>query len=170
MDLLDREVGTRNPKAPAELSRFAFLLGRWRCEARVRPANDEWQLFQATWVGRFILDGYAIADEYRMTDSSGEPIVHGLNLRTYDATSQTWNIRWLNALSGTWTDLASPELGGVKSDDRSVVYAFKEPTADHAFTRATYTTVSDTHFTWKGDRSDDGKAWSDFMVVEAHRI
>ena len=27
--------GKLNPKAPAELLRFAFLIGKWRCEARV---------------------------------------------------------------------------------------------------------------------------------------
>lgn len=35
--------------------------------------------------------------------------------------------------------------------------------------RATYTNVSETRFTWRGERSDDGSAWSEFMVVEAYR-
>jgi hypothetical protein len=37
----------------------------------------------ATWKGRFILDGYVIADEYSMTTSAGELIVLGMNFRTY---------------------------------------------------------------------------------------
>jgi hypothetical protein len=166
---VDREFGTRNPNAPEELSRFAFLIGRWRCDARVRSADGEWQSFHAAWLGRYILDGYAIADEYRMTSASGEPLVLGLNLRTYDAASKTWNIRWLNALAGTWTDLASPELGGVRFDGHSVVYTFKEPTAGHAYTRATYTNIFSERFTWRGEKSEDGKAWNEFMVVEAYR-
>jgi hypothetical protein len=87
-------------------------------------------------------DGYAIADEYRMTGSSGELIVLGTNFRAYDATQQTWNMKWLNALAGTWVDLG--------------------PTA-------TYMNISDGHFTWRGDQSEDGKTWAEFMVVEAHR-
>jgi hypothetical protein len=169
MDQIDQEFGTRNPKAPAELARFAFLLGRWRCDARARSENGEWQSFRATWLGRFILDGYAIADEYRMTSLSGDLIVLGLNLRTYDAAGHTWNIKWLNALSGTWTDLASPELGGVKIDGQAVVYAFKEPVAAHAYTRATYTDISNAHFTWRGEKSDDAKTWNEFMVLDAYR-
>lgn len=169
MDQVDQEFGTPNPNAPAALSRFAFLIGRWRCEARVRSADGEWQTFQATWIGRFILDGYAIADEYRMTRSSGELIVLGLNLRTYDPTKQTWNMKWLNALGGTWVDLGPEKLGGVRFDGQSIIYAFKEPMAGHAYTRATYTNISKTHFTWRGEKSGDGKAWSDFMVIEAHR-
>jgi hypothetical protein len=169
MDQVDQEFEKLNSNAPVALSRFAFLIGRWRCEAKVRSANGEWQTFKATWVGRFILDGYAIADEYRMTGSSGELIVLGMNLRAYDATKQIWNIKWLNALAGTWVDLGPEELGGVRFDGQSIIYAFKEPVAAHAYTRATYTNISKTHFTWRGEKSDDGKAWSEFMVVEADR-
>jgi hypothetical protein len=57
-------------------------MGRWRCDARVKSAGGEWQTLQATWLGRFILDGYAIEDECRMTGSAGELIVLGMNLRT----------------------------------------------------------------------------------------
>ena len=169
MDQVEQEFGTLNPNAPAALSRFAFLIGNWRCEARVRVADGEWQTLQGTWRGRFILDGYAIADEYRMTSASGELIVLGVNLRTYDAATQTWNMKWLNALAGTWVDLGPEELGGVSFDGHSIIYALREPVAAHAYTRATYTTNSETHFTWRGEKSDDGKTWSEFMVIEARR-
>jgi hypothetical protein len=49
--------------------------------------------FQGTWVGRCILDGHAIADEYLMSDMSGRLVVLGLNLRAYSASKQTWNIQ-----------------------------------------------------------------------------
>jgi hypothetical protein len=169
MDQVDQEFGQPNPNAPAALARFAFLIGGWRCEAKVRSATGEWQTFKATWLGRFILDGYAIADEYRMTGSAGELIVLGVNLRTYDATKQVWNMKWLHALTGTWVDLGPEELGGVRFDGQSIIYAFKEPMAAQAYTRATYTNISKTHFTWRGEKSDDGKTWSEFMVVEAYR-
>jgi hypothetical protein len=112
MDQVDPEFGKPNPNAPAALSRFAFLIGKWRCEAKVKSSNGEWQTLQATWVGRFILDGYAIADEYRMSGSSAELIVLGINLRTYDATKRIWNMKWLNALAGTCVDLGPEQLGG----------------------------------------------------------
>jgi hypothetical protein len=158
-----------NPNAPRALERFLFLVGRWRCDARVRSGDGAWQTLQATWLGRVILDGYVIADEYRMTDGSGALIVLGVNVRTYDATKQMWNMKWLNALAGTWVDLGPEELGGVQFDGESIVYVFKEPVAAHAYTRATYTNISGAHFTWRGEKSDDGKAWSEFMVVEAYR-
>lgn len=169
MTYVEPEFGRPNPHAPAALSRFAFLIGRWRCDARVRHADGGWQTFQADWIGRYILDGYAVADEYRMTDASGELIVLGMNFRTYDAAGDTWNMKWLNALAGTWVDLGPKELGGVSVDGPSVIYVFKEPVAAHTYTRATYTSVSDDRFTWRGEKSDDGNTWSEFMVIEASR-
>jgi len=165
----DQEFGKRNPNAPAKLSHFAFLIGRWRCEVRVSMPDGHWQTFQATWAGRYILDGYAIADDYRMTDSFGKLVVLGVNLRTYDVSKQIWNMKWLNALAGTWIDLGPEEFCGVRFDGQSIVYIAKEPMAGHALTRATYTNVSESHFTWRGEKSDYGKAWSEFIVFEAYR-
>lgn len=169
MHEIEQQFGKLNPNAPAALSQFEFLIGKWRCEARIKLPNGTWQTLQATWLGRFILDGYAIADEYRMTGTSGELMVFGLNVRAYDATKQIWNIKWLNALAGTWTDLGPEELGGVQFQGQSIIYAFKEPVAAHAYTRVVYTNISETHFTWRGEKSDDRKAWTEFMVIEADR-
>jgi hypothetical protein len=165
----DRGFGKLNTHAPAALAKFAFLIGNWKCEANLQSASGDWQKFPATWQGRFILDGYAIEDEYRMTGASGELIVLGMNLRTYDAANNIWSIKWLNALAGNWTDLASPEFGGVNFDNQSVTYAFKEPTAAHPYTRATYTNISKQHFTWRGEKSTDAKSWTEFMIVECRR-
>jgi hypothetical protein len=168
MPNVDHEFGQPNPKAPAELSRFAFLIGNWHCDAKVKSSN-EYQAFQAIWTGRYILDGYAIADDYRMTTLSGDLIVLGTNFRLYDPAKKVWNIKWMNALTGTWTDLGSPELGGVHFDGPSVSYVMKEPMAAHAYTRATYTNISPTHFTWRGEQSNDRKTWTDFMTIECNR-
>lgn len=169
MHQTDHDFGTLNSNAPADLSRFAFLIGSWKGDAKIMTPNGEWQTFHASWVGRYILDGYAIADEYRMTDASGKLIVLGMNFRSYDAAKRVWNIKWLDAMTGTWVDLGSEEHGGVVATDQSIVYAFKEPVAGHAYTRATYTNISESHFTWRGEKSDDGNTWSEFMVVEATR-
>jgi hypothetical protein len=170
MDTRGQDIAGPNPHASAVLSKFAFIVGSWRGEAKVKSPQGEWQTFKASWIGRFILDGYAIADEYRMESSSGEPIVLGLNLRVYDKGRQTWAIKWLHALSGEWLDLGSPELGGVSFEEPSISYIFKEPMAELAYTRATYTNISRNHFTWRGEKSDDMQNWSEFMVVELDRI
>jgi hypothetical protein len=116
-----------------------------------------------------ILDGYVIADEYKMTGSFGELLVLGMNIRTYDVIKQIWNIKWLQALAGTCVDLRPDELGGVRFDGQSIIYAYNEPMAAHAFTRAAYTNNSKMHFTWRGEPTGDGKIGSEFMVVEVYR-
>ena len=155
--------------ARAELERFAFLVGRYRCEAKLKLPTGDWQTFGATWEGRWILNGHAIADEYMMFGAEGDLLVLGLNIRAYDDANKRWNIKWLDALSGRWTDLGPEELGGVQFDGLSVSYVFREPMVGHALTRATYTVVSEKHFTWKGESSEDGTAWTEFMVLECDR-
>jgi hypothetical protein len=163
------DFGKLSPNAPPELATFAFLIGSWQGNARIQSPTGEWQRFDAQWLGRFILDGHAIADEYRMTTLSGDLIVLGMNVRTFETTTHTWQIKWLNALTGAWTDLVSPALGGVKVDGSSITYAFKEPSAAHPYTRATYTSHSPTRFTWKGEQSSDATTWTDFMFVDCDR-
>jgi hypothetical protein len=159
-----------NPNAPPELSRFAFLIGAWRCDATLDRGDGTWENLDGLWEGRAILDGYAIADEYRMTGAAGELLVLGVNFRSYDPAKKTWNMKWLNALGGSWIDLGPEELGGVQIDDQGITYCLKEPVAPHVFSRSTYTNISENRFTWRGEKSEDGTAWKEFMVIEAHRI
>lgn len=165
----EHKYGKLNPNAPPELSRFAFLIGKWRCEARLKREDGTWESLKAIWEGRYILDGMAIADEYRMTTPAGKLLVLGVNLRAYDAKKKVWNMKWLNALAGTWVDLGPEELGGVTVHGKSITYSMLEPMAAHRLTRATYTSVSEDRFTWRGERSNDGKAWDEFMIIEGYR-
>ena len=169
MERNEHEYGKPNPNAPQELSQFAFLVGKWRGEAKLKREDGTWENLKALWEGRYILEGYAIADEYRMTTPTGELLVLGINLRSYDAKKKAWNLKWLNALAGTWTDLGPEELGGVVVDGKTISYRMKEPVAQHAFTRATYTDISADHFIWQGDRSNDGRTWEQFLVIELYR-
>ncbi len=157
---------------PSELSQFAFLIGNWNFNATVKISDEQSPLFKGTWRGRYILEGYAISDEYRMTDLSGKLVVLGVNLRTYDASNKTWNIKWLNALTGTWMDLAPTQLGSARSEGQSMIYAFPQPPPTengHAYSKVTYTKISGTNFTWKGEKSSDAINWTEFMFVDCHR-
>jgi hypothetical protein len=116
------EYGKPNPKAPQELSHFAFLVGKWHGEAKLKREDGTSENLKALWEGRYILDGYAIVDEYRMMTPAGELLVLGINLRSYDAKKKAWNLKWLNALAGTWTDLGPEELGGVEADGKAISY------------------------------------------------
>lgn len=166
----DKEYGNPNHKAPPELSQFAFIIGKWRCDARLKGEDGTWQPYQATWVGRYILDGHVIADEYRMTNQTGELIVHGMNFRSYSVEKKTWVMRWLNATGSFWLELAPEKLGGVRVAPKTITFNFVDTFAPDALTRVTFSNISESHFTWSGERSlDQGKTWAEFMVIEAHR-
>jgi hypothetical protein len=169
----NHDFGQLNPNAPTELSQFAFIIGNWIFDAKVKTPDGQSLTFKGTWRGRYILEGYAISDEYRMTEPDGTLVVLGLNLRTYDAANKTWIIKWLNALTGIWMDLAPTQLGSVRSEGQSMIYAFPQPPPienGHAYSKVTYTRISETHFTWKGEKSADGNNWSEFMLVDCHKV
>jgi hypothetical protein len=165
----EQNYGKPNPNAPEKLSRFAFLIGKWAGQAKLKGEDGHVDTLDVTWEGRYILDGYAIEDEYRMATPSGELIVLGMNFRAYDPKKNTWNMKWLNALTGTWVDLGSEELGGFHIDAKEISYIIKETAGDHAFTRATYTNIDANHFTWLGEKSSDNKTWQEFLLVDLHR-
>lgn len=163
-----RQQTKLNPKAPPELARWSFLVGDWKGEAKLRREGGRIETLQVSWNGRYILDGYAIQDDYRMTSATGELIVLGTNIRAYDAQKKVWSMKWLNGLTGTWVDLGSEELGGWQVDEKSFSYNIKDLAAGPSLTRATYTNISPDHFTWRGEKSSDGKAWEEFLLVDLH--
>src|ERR1044072_1911578 len=83
--------GTLNPAAPAELATFSFLVGKWTGTGKYRDAEGKPTDFGVLWVGRYALNGMAIADEIRRPEAEGAGI-SGLTLRFFDPTSKTWTV------------------------------------------------------------------------------
>ena len=163
------EYGSPNPEAPSEFAQFAFIIGEWSCDVKLETEHSSWEPYRATWVGRYILDGFVIADEYRMTNQQGKLVVHGMNFRSYDIEKKTWVIRWLNA-NGSWAELGSESLGGVRVTPEIITFNYIDTFAPDALSRATFSNISETRFTWTGERSlDHGKTWTAFIVIEATR-
>jgi len=86
---------------------------------------------------------------------SGEPIVLGMNFRVYTLPGSFGTSKWLNALDGTWTDLTSEQFGGARFAASPSPMPLSQSVAPQwPFTRATYTNISKSHFTWRGEKSD----------------
>lgn len=63
--------GQIHPQAPSQLSLFSFLVGKQNGLCKTRMPDGSEAQFESTWIGRYILDGMAIADElehYRTPD------------------------------------------------------------------------------------------------------
>ena len=52
MERNEHECGKPNPNAPQELSQFAFLVGKWRGEAKLKREDGTWENLKALWEGR----------------------------------------------------------------------------------------------------------------------
>lgn len=166
----ETEFGKPNPSAPPELAEFAFIIGEWNCDVRVKAEDGAVQTYQATWTGRYILDGYVIADEYRMLDHAGSVIVHGMNFRSYDAEKKAWVMRWLDGTRSFWVELGPDALGGVRADAGTIQFKLVDLFAPDAVSRVTFSNITADRFTWKEEKSlDNGRTWSEFVTIEARR-
>ncbi|NIR58034.1 MAG: hypothetical protein GWO02_00180, partial [Gammaproteobacteria bacterium] len=45
------------------MSVFSFLVGKWEGAGKTRLPDGSYAEYPVTWIGRYILDGTAIADE-----------------------------------------------------------------------------------------------------------
>ncbi len=155
---------TLNPAAPSQLSAFSFLVGDWTCDVRVRQTDGSIIHWSAEWIGHYILEGYAIMDQYKMLDTTGRLVVSGFNIRSYNSKTNSWNMKWFEALSSTWLDLGPQQLGGVEISESSII--FKTQYAPDEIQRIKFFNISKTHFDWRADASNDnGRIWKDSVIL-----
>jgi hypothetical protein len=156
---------------------FDFLVGAWECESRVRGPDGVVRARPATWVGRYILDGYAIADEFRQLGPKGETAMLGSTYRAFNPDARRWVLRWLDALDATWLDLGPEELGGVTVRDGSVSYRHLRPRGRsgrlfplNSLFRVTFFDIAEREFHWRSELStDNGETWAEVQTIAARR-
>ena len=155
---------TLNPNAPPQLSYFAFLVGNWKCDVLVKQPDGTPVHLDADWRGHYILDGYAIADQFSMRDPQGELITSGMNFRSFNVREHAWNMKWFEGISSVWQD-----IGEVEILDSSITYRIQVSAS--AIHRIKYYHISNTHFDWSADISkDNGKTWEEsVMTISADR-
>ncbi len=163
------EIGALNPDAPAELAKFAFLIGTWRGEGRSMNQDGSTDTYQMSWVGRYVMGGHAIADEARVFDEEGGLTAHFITHRFYDRTADRWYIEAFNVLASTTVRQAPDDLGGVQSGDGSITLMTHWPPA---LGRESFLNIHHDHFTYCCDISmDGGQSWVDeWDMIEARRV
>ena len=154
--------GERSSHAPGERKTFAFLVGKWTGTGRTRlPDGNYAQWEGATWIGRYILDGMAIADEFHAPAPDGKPYL-GISLRQYDAKRGTWIIEYLNVSYSFLRRQVGPQGGSVSGDTNAVIVISEDGPMR---IRELYRVSAHDHFTYSTDKSEDGgKTWSPPLV------
>ena len=151
--------GERNPQAPAELDLFSFLVGKWSGTSRTRLADGnhaEW-----TWIGRYILNGMAIADEIHVPGLEGKPYL-GITLRQFDTEHDAWVVEFLNVSNSFLRRQVNPSSGSVSQEADSVAVISEDA---QTRIRERYRLVDQNHFTYTTDLSQDaGRSWDPVLI------
>jgi hypothetical protein len=139
--------GERNAQAPAALDLFAFLVGKWHGSAAQ---------FEMTWIGRYVLDGMAVADEFHGTLPDGKPYL-GISLRHFDARQDGWIIEYLNVSGSFVRRQVNPRSGSVRQDGDTIVVLSVD---GQNRIRESYRVIDRSHFTYSTELSRDaGETW-----------
>jgi hypothetical protein len=160
--------GRIHPRAPEETRQFSFLVGEWNCKTRFRNADGSgYNEGRAKWIGYFILDGWAIQDDWVGYGPEGQEF-HGTNIRSFNPRTKEWDNRWLPAGSLQWKYYSAEKqgptmvmIGGEGTD----------PRGDY-IDRNVFHDIERNHWAWRKDRSwDGGETWVEGIgFIEATRV
>jgi hypothetical protein len=139
------------------LDAFSFLVGKWKGIAKVRLENGDYRSDDVVWIGRYVLDGMAIADEGYFVAPGGALTLGGYTIRFFDPRSRSWTIDFVNVASSFVRRQVNPRTGSVQLDGTSVVVSAED---DTAMIREYYQLSSKDSFVYRADLSrDGGKSW-----------
>jgi len=153
--------GERSPRAPRELDVFAFLIGKWDGRGRTRLPDGKVAEYPVAWIGRYVLDGTAIADEAHAPYPDGTPGV-GISLRQYDHSRNTWVIEFLNVSESFLRRQVHQGTGSVAVSGRTVTVTSESP---GIVVREHYVVPDADNWVYRLDTSNDGgRSWNEGII------
>ena len=158
--------GERNPNSPSELEAFSFLVGKWQGKGRVKLDGGKFAEFDVSWIGRYILDGAAIADEFHSLSPDGSPYL-GISFRQYDTKRKTWIIEYLNVSHSFLRKQVNEGSGSVVVDGPNVTVTSGTP---DSLSREHYRVADRDNFVYSLDASGDGgSSWNEGQIEISFR-
>jgi hypothetical protein len=153
--------GERSPHAPRELDVFAFLIGKWDGRGRTRLPDGTVAEYPVAWIGRYILDGTAIADEGHGPYPDGTPFL-GITFRQYDQSRKTWVIEFLNVSESFLRRQVNQGTGSVAVSGRTVTVTSGSP---GIVVREHYVVPDADNWVYRLDSSNDGgRSWNEGAI------
>ena len=144
-----------HPKAPEETKQFQFLVGSWDCKTRFLSGPGQYVEGRATWTGRFILDGWAIQDDW-VSQQAGGGAFHGTNIRSFNPQTGKWDNRWLPQGTLQWKYYESEMVG----DTMVMTGGGGTHSQGSYIERNTFYEIGERSWKWRKDWSyDQGKTW-----------
>jgi hypothetical protein len=148
--------GKKSTQAPSQLDLFSFLVGKWKGIGNTKLPDGSTATFEVTWIGRYILNGMAIADEFHSLTPDGRPYL-GISLRSFDIQHDCWIIEYLNVSNSFIRRQVNPQSGSVRRSGNAAVVISED---GQMKIRETYGVENQSHFTYSTDASHDGgRTW-----------
>jgi hypothetical protein len=154
--------GARSREAPPELDVFSFLVGKWQGIGKTKAPDGTSVQFDVSWIGRYILNGTAIADEFHSLSPDGSPYL-GISLRAFDSQHGCWIIEYLNVSNSFLRRQVNAHSGSVQHTGNRVVVISGD---GQTRIREDYQRAEDTHFTYSMATSPDGGQHWDAVSIE----
>lgn len=158
-----------HPDAPPELAALAPLIGCWRVTGESMTAGGRWERSPpAAWVWRYILDGWAIEDQFITHPGAGGARTYGVNVRMYDARAGHWNMAWVS----NGIDPVATFTGKVVDGELVMEGVYK----DRFRTRNVFSAITPSSFRWRkelllpGDGGGAAERWVEVARLEARRV
>ncbi len=158
--------GKANPKAPAAIDDYAFLIGECDCLSTQRNQAGVFQdTLKSKWTFKYILNGMAIQDETLKSDGSSSS-----SIRQFNADSAKWYVTYFSGAVAS----ASPTTwaGDAKKGNNMVLFApQKAPNGIDGDSRLTFYEISEKGFRWKGEWiSKDGTIVYPFWMIDCKKL
>ena len=153
--------GEKSARAARELDVFAFLIGKWEGRGTTRLPDGKVAEYPVAWIGRYILDGTAIADEAHAPYPDGRPGL-GITFRQYDQSRQTWVIEFLNVSESFLRRQVHHGTGSVAVSGRTVTVTSESP---GVVVREHYVVPDADNWIYRLDSSKDGgRSWDEGAI------
>lgn len=162
-----KDFGRLNPQAPPQTAQFAFMIGAWDCKTKfMMPDGSGYNEGHATWTGYYILDGWAIQDDW--ASNPGGNTFRGTNIRSVDPETGKWICRWLPSGTLKWKAFEATREG----DTMVMIGGEGADRAGDYVDRNVFYEITPDHWRWRKDRSHDGgKTWTEGIgYIEATRM
>lgn len=149
--------GRLNPAAPPETEQFGRLVGIWDVTMEVLQQDGTWSkpedAIRAEWRFRYILDGWAVQDDW-ISPPPDLPVKEGIrqlgtNMRIYDPQEDAWEVAWISNTQQTVSTLTA------KAKRKRIVMNGLHPSGKPQ--RITFYDITDKSFDWTMELQGVGK-------------
>ncbi len=159
-------VSSLHLDAPPETYHFGQFVGSWSIQDETLQADGSWlEGEEAEWIWYYILDGFAIQDDWiapaRHLPAGENGRQYGTNLRIYNPQTDAWELAWL---SNTGKTVDVYDATGTAEE---VIMTRTLPNGRGQ--RITFFDITPSSFEWKMEVEQPDTTWQEVYRIHATR-